>query len=139
MANTQEATETETSGADEIQRLMTAIAPQWREQFTVFVETGEASPEFLEYMDTDTACQQAVERAFEIQTAGLIALRDLLASEQDPASVKGARKIDHAGLIAAEVQRLASLPAKEMQQTAKLLKSKLDPKLRHNLLAMLKD
>ena len=39
--------------------------------FAEFVETGEALREFIDYFDTDKACQQAVERAFALRVGAL--------------------------------------------------------------------
>jgi len=43
------------------------IAEQWREEFLRFVETGKASKGFLEYLDEDEQCQEAVDLAFKRQ------------------------------------------------------------------------
>jgi hypothetical protein len=33
-------------------------------EFTCFIETGEASPQFAEFLDENKTCQEAVEQAF---------------------------------------------------------------------------
>jgi hypothetical protein len=44
------------------------VAPEFRGEFLEFIKTGQASPEFLDYLDRDAACQDAVELAFAGQT-----------------------------------------------------------------------
>ncbi len=40
------------------------IAPQFQEDFVLWVDTGEASDAFREYYNSDEKCQTAVELAF---------------------------------------------------------------------------
>ena len=51
------------------QEWLDLVHPEWRLEFETFVETGEASEEFLAYLDRDPACQKAVEAAFTQQAA----------------------------------------------------------------------
>lgn len=37
------------------------VPREWRGEFTRFVDEGEASAEFLAYLDTSDDCQQAIE------------------------------------------------------------------------------
>jgi hypothetical protein len=73
------ATSSEESRA--IQVVLASVDPEWRQAFRMFVNTGEASPEFMAYMDASPACQQAVEAAFNIQADGLRSLAEALATE----------------------------------------------------------
>lgn len=57
------------------------IDPAWHSDFLKFIKTGEASEEFLTYMDENPACQRAVEAAFSEQAAAFESFsRDLRAT-----------------------------------------------------------
>jgi len=45
--------------------VLTQIRIEWHLAFVKFVETGEASVEFLAYVDADERCQDALERIFK--------------------------------------------------------------------------
>ena len=47
------------------------IDPRWSETFMTFVETGEASKEFLNYVDGNAKAQKAVEMIFLHQSAAM--------------------------------------------------------------------
>lgn len=49
--------------------LMDHVAPEWQLDFRQFVETGEAREVFLNYLNNNTAAQNAVEQAFNHQAA----------------------------------------------------------------------
>lgn len=51
----------------EKQALLSQLDPRWHEPFLRFIETGEAGPEFLAFMDENRDCQRAVEAAFNDQ------------------------------------------------------------------------
>jgi len=53
---------------EEVERF---VAVQWRDAFRHFVSTGEASEQFLEYLEADSDCQKAAELAFAAQAATL--------------------------------------------------------------------
>lgn len=63
-----------------LEDLMEKVSPRWRQEFVRFVQTGEASDAFLDYLDEDPGAQEAVEEAFEVQAAGLERLSELLES-----------------------------------------------------------
>ena len=44
------------------------VAQEWQESFLRFIETGEAKPEFLAFLDENEDCQKAVEQAFAMQS-----------------------------------------------------------------------
>jgi hypothetical protein len=46
---------------------MKGLQPRWHEDFSRFIETGEASEEFLNFLDHDEPCQKAVKAAFTKQ------------------------------------------------------------------------
>ncbi len=51
-----------------LEELTDQIAPEWRAAFVQFIRTGDASDDFLAYLDSDPACQEAVEAAFAAQS-----------------------------------------------------------------------
>ena len=61
--------------------LLRIVDPTWHSEFLNFIETGEASEEFLTYMDQNPSCQRAVEAAFSEQAAAFESFsRDLRAT-----------------------------------------------------------
>ena len=53
-----------------IEALTNRVPPEWRSEFKRFVQSGDASKEFFDFLDSDPTCQQAVEEAFAQQAAG---------------------------------------------------------------------
>lgn len=49
------------------EELLTHIKPEWQDSFLRFIDTGEASDKFLEYLELDDEAQKAVEIAFKTQ------------------------------------------------------------------------
>lgn len=47
--------------------LMHSVASKWHIEFRRFIETGEAQEAFLDYLNQDSAAQDAVEKAFNHQ------------------------------------------------------------------------
>jgi restriction endonuclease Mrr len=45
------------------------VAPEWHTEFQQFIETGDAEEVFLDYLNQDSAAQDAVEKAFNRQAA----------------------------------------------------------------------
>ncbi|HEX5226846.1 MAG TPA: hypothetical protein VFW44_04015 [Bryobacteraceae bacterium] len=58
--------------------LLGAINPKWQKDFVSFVQSGEASAEFLDYLDHDPGAQKAVESAFAAQSEALEGLAQLV-------------------------------------------------------------
>lgn len=52
-----------------IEELAMRVPDAWRKEFVRFVESGDASDEFLDFLDSDPACQEVVEEAFAQQAA----------------------------------------------------------------------
>lgn len=50
---------------------LTHIEPKYHSQFIMLTETGEASPEFLGYLDNNEQAQKACEMVFEAQANSL--------------------------------------------------------------------
>lgn len=59
-------------------RELEQIRPEFHESFQRFIETGEANEAFLQYMDTDEACQQAVDSALRKQAEEVRAFAEAL-------------------------------------------------------------
>jgi hypothetical protein len=58
--------------------LLRNVERQWHSEFLRFIETGDASDAFLEYLDRDQRGQQAVEMAFNSQAAAFEGLAEEL-------------------------------------------------------------
>lgn len=41
--------------------ILALVAPEFHDEFLRFIETGEADSDFLDYLDRDADCQDAVE------------------------------------------------------------------------------
>ena len=48
--------------------LLESVAPEFRHEFVRFVETGEASEGFFDYLDADESCLAALEEALAPET-----------------------------------------------------------------------
>jgi len=60
------------------EEMLDLVELRWHSEFLKFIETGNASGEFLMYVDRDPSCQRAVEFAFSQQAAAFESLsRDL--------------------------------------------------------------
>ncbi len=53
--------------------LVDGIDPKWHKDIFRFVDSGDASPEFLDYLDQNIACQDVVEIAFTLVTQDVAA------------------------------------------------------------------
>ncbi|HWZ46137.1 MAG TPA: hypothetical protein VNW97_21880 [Candidatus Saccharimonadales bacterium] len=116
--------------------LLTHIKPEWQNAFSQFVKTGEATDDFLVYLDKDEDAQQAVEKAFKAQAAAF----ENLAGEMKKV---GAAQISQAATaepyvveslsatVAGAMEKILDLPAREriqvMENTASALRA--SPKL----------
>lgn len=66
--------------------MLSLVAPHFRGEFLRFIETGDASPEFLDYLDHDERCQDAVELAVAEETQVIRQAIDFIRRElTDPA------------------------------------------------------
>ncbi|HEX7678857.1 MAG TPA: hypothetical protein VF713_12080 [Thermoanaerobaculia bacterium] len=52
------------------------VPEKWREDFKRFLQTGNASPEFLDYLDNDQHGQQAVEIALKAESSAFETLAE---------------------------------------------------------------
>lgn len=111
---------------------LTHIKPEWQNAFTQFVETGEASDDFLIYLDQDANAQQAVEKAFKAQASAFENLAGELkkvgtiqivqAATADPYNVETL-----SATVAGAMEKILNLSAKErtqvMENTASALRA----------------
>jgi len=47
--------------------ILALVRPEWRDDFVLFTETGQASDEFHVYLKEDEKCQKALEQVVQIQ------------------------------------------------------------------------
>lgn len=100
-----------------LESLIDRIEPRWRGEFVQFIHTGEASDEFLQYLDSDPTSQQAVEEAFAAQSAAFQEFAKLLQSpDQLAASVAAPTSADLANEIAASLRQAAELSGYDQHQ-----------------------
>ena len=74
-----------------IKEIANTVGAQWRGEFIHFVNTGEATPEFLNNIDSNPELQAAVEAAFQVQAKAVehIARRIEGGEELSPAKSPG--------------------------------------------------
>lgn len=51
----------------DLRTVLPLVAPRHREQFILFVKTGEATRKFRRYLDRSPSCQLALERVLRTQ------------------------------------------------------------------------
>jgi hypothetical protein len=61
-----------------LESLVQQIKPRWRDEFRHFVDTGNASDDFLAYLDNSVEGKQAVEAAFNAQADALKGIAEAL-------------------------------------------------------------
>jgi len=64
------------------QSTMDVVEYCWREEFSSFVKTGEASDGFFEYLNSSAACQEALAKAFRLKDAGAVRLLRLVSNNR---------------------------------------------------------
>jgi hypothetical protein len=100
-----------------LEELVDQVAPVWRSEFVQFIHTGEASDEFLAYLDSDPASQRAVEQAFAAQSAAFQEFAKLLQSPEElAASVSAQSSTDLANEISSSLRQAAELSGFDQQQ-----------------------
>lgn len=115
-----------------LEEVLQNVDPRWHEQFVRFVDSGEASDEFLQFLDTDEPCQQAVETAFQVQAAGVAkavaALRRRDDAQTFPGDVAMAAPVR---LVADALHTLIDTPAPDrtpiLRAAVSKVKADLDP------------
>jgi hypothetical protein len=125
------------------EELLAGVEPGWHQEFLRFIETGDASEEFLTYMDQDPACQAAVEAAFSEQAAAFESLsRDLRTAVPDAALAKARSSVlsEH---MAQALERTLALPPSErtkvVERTVSTLVREVPPRRRQELKEIVSD
>ena len=112
------------------------IEPRWRGEFLRFVETGNADPGFLTYLDRDPSAQRAVEMAFDAQAQAFEELSRELAKPKDKATDQSAATAVSVNIVRAIVATLG-LPDAErtvaIRQAAAALEASMTPDSKHEL------
>jgi hypothetical protein len=96
-----------------LETLVGNIGQNWRRDFIAFVQTGDASPEFLTYLDGSPEAQAAVEQAFTAQARAFEGLAQLVKTSgptvpETPSTSEGVSTA-----VARAVERIADLPGEE--------------------------
>lgn len=96
-----------------LETLLGDIGHNWRRDFITFVQTGDASREFLEYLDNDHKAQAAVEQAFTAQARAFEGLAQLVKNSgvgapEAPSATEGVSTA-----VAAAMEQIAALPGEE--------------------------
>src|SRR5262249_39062139 len=110
----------------------------WRDAFLKFTETGQASPEFLQYLEGDANAQKAVELAFEQQAQAFEDVaKDLAKPAARAAEMTAVPAPEGSGKNLQAGESALRLPEGErdrmIQATVAALTSSAQPKERHAL------
>ena len=110
--------------------ILTTIEPKWDNDFKEFIETGDASREFLKYVDSSRECQEALELVFEHEIGNI-----------KRALTKTCKQTDLARQLMATTKRLATDPEVEVQAAVSAAVSSIasDPQSRERLSNVLDD
>jgi hypothetical protein len=98
----------------ELEPLLDSIGIKWHQDFIRFVQTGDASPEFLTYLDGDPKAQAAVEAAFTDQARALEGLAKLIKTSNFSTATKASPS--EGVSIARSFQRIADLTGDEREE-----------------------
>jgi hypothetical protein len=129
-----------------LENALNLIDDSWRNDYLRFIETGEASQEFLSYIDKDSNAQEAVEMAFNAQADAFEGLaRELRGISSDgettvvPISVTASDKLTQAFevvlqlpkeermvAVATTASTLGRVLQPEQQETARSVAQKLE-------------
>jgi len=85
------------------------VDEEWREQFTRFIETGEADEPFLNHLDASEACQRAVDEAITAQGVAFAGLASALDGTSEPLK----RREAAAASLACGLESVMELPEDE--------------------------
>ncbi len=110
------------------------IKPEWRNEFRRFVDSGDASDEFLAYLDSSEEGKKAVELAFNAQADALTGLADALRSLQtENVGTELAKPAEAASVKVTEaVEGLLQLPPEQGKQAVAKAASALGASLRQD-------
>ena len=62
------------------------VDPKWARDFVSFVQTGDASDEFIAFLDTSKECQRAVDMVLEQESGKVARVAQLLRGQADVAA-----------------------------------------------------
>ncbi len=114
-----------------LEELLKNIAPQWHNEFLRFVETGEASDNFLDYLNKDKGGQAAVEMAFDAQVKAFEGLAEELKKPQPPMEVSVELASAASRTMATAVETVMQLPPDQrgevLEKAASVLGTSLAP------------
>lgn len=98
-----------------IEDLTVMVAPEWRNAFVRFIETGEAEEAFLDHIDRDKPTQEAVELAFSAQSQALEGLAHALRESERPirAANSAPTPAQTSDAIARALETAVHLPSQE--------------------------
>lgn len=117
-----------------LERVVEQIKPEWRNDFRRFVVSGDASDEFLAYLDSSEEGKKAVEEAFNAQADALTGIADALRSletETFPSRIE--KPAETASVKVTEaVEVLLQLPPEEGKQAVEKAASALGAVLRQD-------
>jgi hypothetical protein len=100
-----------------LHELIEKVPEQWRVEFLRFVETGNASEDFLAFLDRDVASQEAVDAVFERQAQ---VLEDLARGLRANDPVRAAQSVLSSPATARSVNAVATDLTRALSQTATL-------------------
>lgn len=101
------------------QALLARLDPRWHVPFLRFIETGEADAEFLAFMDDNTACQGAVEAAFDDQALAFEKLSRKIRGEGDGVTQVEAGSEALAASVTQVLERALELPPDQRSQVVR--------------------
>ena len=110
------------------------IKPEWRNEFRRFVDSGDASDEFLAYLDSSEEGKKAVEQAFNAQADALTGLAHALRSLQtENVGMEKAKPAEAASVKVTEaVEGLLQLPQEQGEQAVEKAARTLGASLRQD-------
>jgi hypothetical protein len=117
-----------------LETVVKQIKPEWRNEFRRFVDSGDASDEFLAYLDSTEEGKKAVEQAFNAQADALTGLADALRSLQtENVAAEVAKPAEVASVRMTEaVEGLLQLPPDQGKQAVEKAASALGASLRQD-------
>jgi len=117
-----------------LETVVEQIKPEWRNEFRRFVDSGDASDEFLAYLDSSEEGKKAVEQAFNAQADALTGLADALRSLQtESVCTEVAKPAEAASAKVTEaVEDLLQLPPEQGKQAVEKAASTLGASLRQD-------
>ena len=114
-----------------LEELLKNIAPKWHKEFLRFVETGEATDSFLDYLNKDKGGQAAVEMAFDAQVKAFEGLAEELKKPQPPMEVSVELARAASRTMATAVETVMHLPPDQrgevLEEAASVLGTSLAP------------